>query len=413
MALCVAAAASWMPATAQEPARRPAEDARQDDIGPRHEPSLQDIERWTLDLGHDEFSVRQAAAEKLIAAGSPAREPLAALADGPDPETRAAARRLISIIDRSEFSRRLEAFAADTEGRDGVTLPGWKRFRKLVGADPAARELFVEMQRQEGPLLAAIFDGSARPPDDLWESRIQRLLAWQSLPGAGGAESPLGSCATILFLGAAGEIKISDSGIVNIDGLIQRPPLSNSLRADSVQDPVRRLVVSWILYCPSQNEGVLARRLALVANLNLAEGVALALGVVKGDPKYPAASPGTKALALQLIGQFGGREHVAELEPLLEDVSVCIQPHAPAPGQQVVSVQIRDVALAVMLLLTDQQPARYGYASARLVMPQRIYQLPSLGRTSDEERAQSIAQWRAWRASQTENDAEKPANGKN
>ena len=118
-----------------------------------------------MNLGHDAFTVRQAAASQLLAAGMSAREPLLAIVDGPDPERRAAARRLVALIDQSEFHRRLEAFAADTEGRQGLTLPGWDQYQKLVGSDPAARALFVDMQRHEGALISAMFGASKRPPE--------------------------------------------------------------------------------------------------------------------------------------------------------------------------------------------------------------------------------------------------------
>ena len=57
-------------------------------------PSADDITRWVRDLGNDSYSVRQEANTQLQAAGMAAREPLAKLAQGADPETRAAARRL-------------------------------------------------------------------------------------------------------------------------------------------------------------------------------------------------------------------------------------------------------------------------------------------------------------------------------
>ena len=112
-----------------------------------------------------------------------AREPLLVIVDGPDPERRAAARRLVALIDQSEFHRRLEAFAADTEGRQRLTLPGWDQYQKLVGSDPAARALFVDMQRHEGALIAAMFGASKQPPGDLLESRLVRLVQWQNIGG--------------------------------------------------------------------------------------------------------------------------------------------------------------------------------------------------------------------------------------
>src|SRR5262245_56645972 len=56
-----------------------------------------DIQRLIDELGNEEYTVRKKAFEQLLAAGMPAREPLLALADGPDPETRASARRLVTL----------------------------------------------------------------------------------------------------------------------------------------------------------------------------------------------------------------------------------------------------------------------------------------------------------------------------
>jgi hypothetical protein len=72
---------------------------------------------------------------------------------------------------------------------------------------------------------------------------------------------------------------------------------------------------------------------------------------------------------------------------------------APQPGQPGPNVQIRDVALVVMLHLTGQRPADYGYPHARL-QPQQAFVLESLHCESDEKRAEAAAKWREWRKSQ-------------
>src|SRR6476646_3509156 len=158
---------------AQEPAKLVAAAER---LSPATIASPDEISRWIDELGHDAFTVRQGAAVQLLAAGMSAREPLLAIIDGPDPERRAAARRLVALIDQSEFHRRLEAFAADTEGKQHLTLPGWDQYQKLVGNDAAARALFVDMQRHESPLMAAAFGGSRQSPGDLLETRLARIV---------------------------------------------------------------------------------------------------------------------------------------------------------------------------------------------------------------------------------------------
>ena len=131
--------------------------------------------------------------------GSAARQPLLELADGTDPETRASARRLVALIDRSEFRRRLDAFAADTDGKKGLTLPGWRNIRNSSAAT-AARTLFVEMHRQEGPLIAAIFGKPNQgPPKNFSKLALVRIAQWQNPNGEHGSVPPIGSSAAMLF----------------------------------------------------------------------------------------------------------------------------------------------------------------------------------------------------------------------
>jgi hypothetical protein len=326
-----------------------------------------------------------------------AREPLRAVADGPDPETRAAARRLVALIDQSEFHRRLEAFAADNDGRQGLTLPGWDQFQKLVGGDPPARALFVEMQRQEGALLSAMFGGSKRASTDLLESRLVRLVQWQNIVSNRASAPSLGSSAALLFLGSVGEVQVSDNAAALIEVLLQRPPILETLRTDNRQDAVRRLAVAWLIHCPAKNEEVLRQRLSIISGMGLEEALPLPLAIVGGEQPYNRVHSNTRALAALLVGQLGRAEHIDRLEPLLDDVANCNPFQQQLPGQP--TVQVRDVALVVMLQLTGQRPADYGYINARL-QPPKIYQLQTLFRENDQQRTEAIAKWRQWRAAQ-------------
>jgi len=154
---------------------------------------------------------------------------------------------LISQIDQSEFHRRLEAFAADTDGALGVTLPGWDRFKKVVVSDPPARALFVDMQRQEGALIASAFGGTKRANGELLDSRLLRVTQWQNSITDRSVAPPLGSCAAMLFLGSAPDIDVSEGAAQQIEGMLQRPPVLEALRSDNRDGPVRRLVVDWLM----------------------------------------------------------------------------------------------------------------------------------------------------------------------
>jgi hypothetical protein len=51
----------------------------------------------------------------------------------------------------------------------------------------------------------------------------------------------------------------------------------------------------------------------------------------------------------------------------------------------------------VMLHLTGQRPADYGYLHARL-QPQQAFQMQTLHAENDEVRAKAVAKWRKWKA---------------
>jgi hypothetical protein len=358
-----------------------------------------DIARWIDELGNDAFTVRQAAATHLLTAGMPAREALLAIVDGPDPEKRAAARRLVAQIDQSEFHRRLEAFAADIEGKQKLTLPGWEQFQKLVGNDAAARALFVEMQQQEGALIASTLGAAQQAPSEILESRLVKLVQWQQMGGNRRSAPPLGSRATLLFLGSVPEVEVSDSAASLIEVLLQQQPFLEALRSDNREDATRRLAIAWLLNCPSKSDEILRHRLSVISTANLPEGLPLALGVVSGDEPYKRTSALTRAMAALLIGQIGGPEYIEKLEPLLADTANCTQFQQQAPGQPNATIQVRDVVLVALLQLTGQQPSDYGYATARKQTP-KAYPLGTLSRQNDQQRVDSIAKWHQWRAAQ-------------
>jgi hypothetical protein len=162
------------------------------------------------------------------------------------------------------------------------------------------------------------------------------------------------------------------------------------------------LVAAWIVSCPNNSESSLQQRLALAGANDLAEAVPLALSVATGEKAPRRASPSTRLTALLLIGQLGKREHVDRLEPLLDDAAVCIPAGfvgGRVGGDGNVDVQIRDVALVVLLQLTNQKPADYGYPNAQVRAEQAMNPALLFPRTA-AQRTTAIAKWRAWRVAQ-------------
>jgi hypothetical protein len=192
-------------------------------------------------------------------------------------------------------------------------------------------------------------------------------------------------------------VDVSDLAVTSIVVLIQRPPVSDLLTAGGGQSAIRKLVVGWCLNCPNRDEISIRRRLELMSMINLKEGLPLALAVAARKKPYENILPTARAIAILAVGQFGGPEHVDQLEPLIEDASVCMPLQAPQPGQPMSSVQLRDVALVVMLHLTGQRPSDYGYLQVRM-QPQQAFLLQSLFAANDQVRDEAVAKWKEWRA---------------
>jgi hypothetical protein len=371
-------------------------------------PATAEVEKWVHQLGDDDYLVRKEAADRLAATGSAARAALARVADGADPEIRSTARRLLTLIDDTEFNRRLSEFASDVDGRHGVTLPGWKEFGELVGRDPTTRALFVEMQREEGPLLARVFDSTPNNFEVAWEEQVGRLFRARSYTQPGELAAPRGSCATLLFLGSLPEMNLSDSGARSLVQMMQLPPIAEALGTPQAKSATRRLIAAWIVNCPNRNDQVLQIRLQTILDRQLTEALPLALKVVEKDPKYLTLSPMHQLWALLAIGRLGSEQHVAAIEPLMEDRGIIPIGQQVTPlGNEVKSIQIRDVALAMALHLTGQEPLTYGFLHAN-PNPSTVYDLPTLGLETDERRAEALEQWRAWRV-QHKLDTPRPA----
>jgi HEAT repeat protein len=167
------------------------------------------------------------------------------------------------------------------------------------------------------------------------------------------------------------------------------------------RDPntIRRLVTAWVVGCPNRSESALNERLILIFVYDLKEALPLAAAIAKGGPEYLTVSPALRATAALALGRFGSKTDVDALEPLLDDQSLYPVPTQNLPQGLVNSVQVRDVALAMLLHLTDQELKDYGYTRAR-ANPQTVFDPTSLGLDNNEQRFAAIAKWRTWKAEQ-------------
>ncbi|MEM9187037.1 MAG: hypothetical protein AAGB00_11125, partial [Planctomycetota bacterium] len=117
-------------------------------------------------------------------------------------------------------------------------------------------------------------------------------------------------------------------------------------------------------------------------------------GIALGDRKVRPAHPQFRATALLMAGKLGGPGDVPRIAELLDDDAVCASQSGRAGVKaKLLDVQVRDVALAVVLHLTGEQPADYGYPTV-VAHSERLYVMHTLAFHDQKARTAALAKWR-------------------
>jgi hypothetical protein len=349
--------------------------------------SVDKAAKMVSQLGSESFSVREATTNQMMQMGIAIKPVLMAALDDSDAEIRMRARRILTTVVDADFQRRLALFAADVHDAKHYGLPGWSRFRTLVGSDRAARNLFVEMQRAEPNLMLA-FEQGQEPAARMLETRIR--VAQGSFQGRIGFNNnglSVGSIAALLFVGSDKSINLADDFALQLGNLPYYQPFQSAIVAGQQSELLKKILGTWIARDASQT--LVYQNLYLAMRFNLKEGLDPAIRLLQ----QPGAVPQVKPLALLAISKFGGKEHLPLIEPFMQATDLCAQ--IDVNGVRY-STQLRDVALYVGLRLAGQDPKGYGFTR---VPPndQLLYQVANFGFRSDTERAEAFKKWSDWR----------------
>jgi len=335
-------------------------------------------------LGSDVFTVREKAANDLLKMGRPAKNALEGGLKNPDLEVQTRCRDLLVVILDLDFKARLEAFIADKDGKQQHDLPCWQRYRKLVGEDAPARELFIEMARTNRQLLEDA-EASPKKVGDRLASEIQTMFQRLFAPLPGNRKQlTLPEVALMLFIASDPQVTVPEASQQMTANLLYQPAFTQGLRNGPNSAHLRKLFGAWI----GQATGVAANQaLSLSMQNNLKEGLELALKLIK-EKDF------ANGMALAAVGKLGGKEHLGTLEPLLKNATVLTNFNF---NNQAVITQVRDVALAMMVHLTGQNVKDYGYEFARNVQgDQLFYSVVFLGFGNDTKRDAAFKKWQEW-----------------
>ena len=148
--------------------------------------------------------------------------------------------------------------------------------------------------------------------------------------------------------------------------------------------PLKKLLGAWV----GRNSGSFSsyHNFMLALQYGLTEALEPAIAALRSG----AAQPYAQQYAMLVVGRFGGAEHVSLIEPLLNDHNVLGSNNI---DQQEVRTEVGDVALAILLHLTGEDPQTYGFKFLQK-NPQTVIMPLSAGFANDDERQAAIKKWR-------------------
>ena len=350
-------------------------------------------------LGRDEFVARREAADQLVAIGLDARQ---ALEDGlqhADPEIRRSSRRILSDLLNLDHQQRVQAFVDDSEGKHQHDLPGWQRFQQVVGDDKDARALFVKMQQAEEGLLASL-QGEPEAIAQSLDVRYRVVIAQMSNQDPRRRRQPsLGTIAALLFVATDESIVLSPQ-IVNHHywyTLVQQQAIRDALQKGPMKAAAHRLVGAWLTHNDSGN--LAQNKLQLAIRYQIKGGIQLAMNILANDK----LSPYYRVSAMHALGQLGGKEYAQIIAESIDDKAICSQRTVLKNKKRtIIKTELRDVALAWLIQLTEQNHKDYGFPNAHAAFqsikknPTSIVSVYQINFDSAAQRTTAFEKWNKW-----------------
>ncbi len=347
-------------------------------------------------LGDRSFKVREEADRQLHGMGRAAFTALQAGLAHPNAEVRQRCKQILPAIFEQEMKARLDAFLNDTDPANDHGLPGWQRFRKMVGSSQTDRELFGRMIRADVRLMDAVENRPKSFVGDRLAARcfqIQMQLQSRDLSVRDSVQ--FSDVAQLLFLGCHPDLTLTPAATQLVNALTYQPVLRYRLQTGDHTAAAKTLLLAWIdRNADDANTGNMIANLLMTTGMK--EFVAPALRTAANRKLMAYA----RAQALVAVGRAGGKEHVAKIESIMTD-ETCVTPFAlnNLRGQ----TQVRDVALAMAIHVCGQKPADFGFEALK-ANPNFIQSYHYLGFANDEARSAAQKKWATWKK-----ENEKPA----
>jgi hypothetical protein len=339
-------------------------------------------DRWVAQLGSRRFAEREQATAQLIGLGMDAVAELEQQLQNADREVRQRSRLILDVILENDFSSRVERFQAD-ESAEGPEygFPTWPAFHKLVGHEAGTKILFVEMLQSERELMGCL-QRDAKHAKAVFDERCRAVQAYNQ---ASLEPPPAARVAAFLFVAADERIEFQRDSNAVVFELIQRFDRALMPGANHPHHAALRLLLTrWVLRSDSQPA---YEALMLALQYQLPTAIQRARQVLED----PQAHLFDRYFAILCTAKYGDPSDVGRVERLLADHQVCTRYQA---DQMEFEVQLRDVALAALLVLTKRDFAASGYRRLEREEP-FVFRENTLGFAHAADRDRALHNWRS------------------
>jgi hypothetical protein len=368
-------------------------------------------------LGSEDYAEREDAQAQLASLGRIARPALlAGVTTSESPEVRRRCAELLPSATTLDIKAKLETFLADTNAEYEHDLPAWKTFRSVVtrewsafgytiysnqSREKAARQVFADLVAVPGNRkLLQWIDGSRVELTELVVARKQELYERRYPPRGVEVDSrnpTLEEMTALLFADSrVGSQYIPRRG--SISYLLNSSGFVGAARGTDEKGQVyRAIAAAWL---DSRNE---PREMYQVMTLGLEFGLNdQTCGVCARLLVMPGVTPSYRGRAASSLVYYGSKKHIPLLEKGMTNAVVVVSVRPPLlpdnPDAPTYEVQVRDIALAVSILLAEQKLADYGFTDRNAgAGDDRSYSYSRYYFTDDATRKKAFAKWAEWR----------------
>lgn len=333
-------------------------------------PVQQHIVQLVGQLGATDFDSREQATAELLSQGEVALPRLRAVPNSAPYEVRHRARLIQQQIEDDKFRMLSRSFLLDLDGSKSYGLPGWDRYRQLVGSTRTCKLLFLDMIRQQPEVAQLIELAGAENASPAAASSLAKLASMEASRLRDELyllrEPKIGDSVAMLMVAATltSQTPVEISDIISIS---ERRSFEGNIHKEGYRNCLRKLLGAWL---PKTHVAMAPAAMDCALNYDLVEGSEIARRCLTANFDYD-----TRKLAFYCLARFGNETDVVRIAPFLEDRAVVDQiaigapmgevhesntpppfaPAEPVSGNNLV-VRINDLALVTSILLLGENP---------------------------------------------------------